>query len=212
MKTPRGPADDTEQEREQVSPPSPLRRLEWHNFSDVLDPLGAKLDHYGGLQDIPAPKNHEFAWAGLPFTAHTGFWRNEKFLDWFVRRVLPDETETTVTAPSWWSRSWRLGLGFAYFLVFGSVMLWFFVFVISLLLGTLEDFHTNAESQTAYFLLQPLAVLLAFIREHFGLFPGTLQSLLWGLLRAAFYFTLGSFAWSATAYYRRERRARSRGA
>ncbi len=181
--------------------------FEWHNFSDVIDPFGAKIDHFSDLNGIPAPTNHEFAWAVLPFRAHTGYWRNENFVDWILQRILTTQKEPCLTAPSLWSRTWRCALQCAYYGVFAVVMLILVIFLGSLVLGTLEDFHTNAESRTAYVLLHPLALALGFTREHLGLFPGTLQSLSWGLMKATVYFLIASFAYSAVAYYCREKRA-----
>lgn len=184
--------------------------FQWYNFSDVVDPFGAALDHYSNVLGMRAPINHDLAWAVLPFKAHTGYWGNPEFTEWFVRRVLPTKDEPRLRQPHAFERCWRLALRVVYSSAVGGLMLWLLTFLLSLLLGTLEDFHTNAESETAYLFLQLPAAILAATREHFGLFPGTSESLAWGLTRAIGYFLATSFLYSATVYWRRERRLRRR--
>ena len=199
-------SSDAVPQQERPTDVQSAKGFQWYNFSDVVDPFGASLDHYNNVRGMPEPINHDLAWAVLPFKAHTGYWRNPEFTEWFVRRVLPTTDEPRLHQPRAFARWWRLALRFVYSIVVGGFMLWLLAFLMSLLLGTLEDFHTNAESETAYLFLQLPAAILAVTREHFGLFPGTIESLAWGVTRAIGYFLVASFLYSAIAYWRRERR------
>ena len=181
--------------------------VEWYNFSDVVDPVGARLDYFRHAPKFCVPTNYELARAFLPFEAHGGYWRNKQFLEWIVRRVCPGEVATGPSAPGRRTRLGRQLLVLLYFAAFGGAMVYGARILFTLVLGVLEDFHTNAESHTAYVVLQPLAVALQGVREHLALVAGaTPAEMVGGLTKIASYFWGVSLLWSGCAYARRQRR------